>query len=66
MCLVELAGEVELHAVREVAAVGELESEDSVAWGRDRGEDRGIGGCPRVWLHIGVGRTEEALRPRNG
>ena len=59
--LVELAREVQLHAVGEVAAVGELEAEDAVAGRRDRGQHRGVGGGARVRLHVRVRGAEQAL-----
>ncbi len=59
--LVELAREVQLHAVREVAAVGQLETQDAVARFRDRGQHGGVGARPRVGLHVGELRPEQAL-----
>ena len=61
--VVELAREVELHAVGEVAAVREFEAEDRVAGLRDRGEDGGVGARAGVRLDVGVRGAEEALRP---
>ena len=59
--LVELAREVELHAVGEVAAVGELEAEDAVAGRGDGREHGGVGRGARVRLHVGVRGAEQAL-----
>ena len=47
-----LAREVEVHAVREVAAVGEREPHERVAGLQDREEDRGVGLGARVRLHV--------------
>ena len=61
--LVELAGEVELHAVRQVAAVGEVETEDRVADRRDGVQRGGVGRGARVRLDVGVVRVEQLLEP---
>ena len=59
--LVELAGEVEVHAVGEVTALVEGQAQDAVAGGRDRGEHGGVGRGTGVRLHVGVGGAEQAL-----
>jgi len=59
--VVELAGEVQLHAVGEVPAVVELQAQDGVTGLGDRGQDGGVRGRTRVGLHVGVGSVEEAL-----
>ena len=59
--LVELAGEVDLHAVREVAAVGELEAEDLVAGVGDGVQHGGVGRGARVRLHVRVLGAEQRL-----
>ncbi|MET3801847.1 hypothetical protein ABID70_001802 [Clavibacter michiganensis] len=64
--VVELPGEVELHAVREVAAVRELEAEDRVARLRDGGEDGSVRGGARVRLDVGELGAEEALGAVDG
>ena len=64
--VVELAGEVELHAVREVAAVRQIEPEDGVAGGEQRRHRRGVGLRPRMWLHVGIFGAEQALYPVDG
>ena len=59
--LVELAGEVQRVAVREVAAVGEVHAEHRVAR-LDSGEvDRHVGLRARVRLHVGVVGAEQLL-----
>ena len=60
--VVELAREVELHAVREVATVRKLEAEDLVARLSDRGEHRGVRLRARVGLDVRVLGTKQALR----
>ena len=61
--VVQLAGEVELHAVGEVPAVGEFHAEDGVAGSGDRGEDRGVGGGAGVRLHVRELGAEQGLGP---
>ena len=62
MSLVELAGEVELHAVGEVAAVGEVEAEDLVTGLGDRREHGSVGLGTGVRLYVRVCSAEQALR----
>ncbi|GMA91303.1 hypothetical protein GCM10025869_18320 [Homoserinibacter gongjuensis] len=64
--LVELAGEVELHTVREVPAVRELEAQDAVAGLRDGRQHGGVGGGTGMRLHVGVGGAEELLGTLDG
>ena len=64
--VVQLAGEVQLHPVREMAAVRQGQSEDGVAGCQQRGHHRGVGLGARVWLHIGEVRAEQALEPVDG
>ncbi len=59
--VVELPREVQLHAVRQVAAVGELEPEDRVAGLREGGEHRGVRGGAGVGLHVGEAGVEQRL-----
>ena len=47
----------------EVTAVGELEAQDGVARGGDRGEDRRVRARTGVRLHVGVLGAEQALGP---
>ena len=61
--VVQLAGEVQPHAVGEVAAVGEVEAEDGVAGLEQRGHRRGVGLRARVRLHVGVLGAEQRLDP---
>src|SRR5205823_4857209 len=63
---VELAGEVEVHAVGEVAAVGQAHGKHRVA-GLQAGEVGGhIGLGAGVRLHVGVGGAEELLDALDG
>ena len=64
--VVDLAGEVEFHAVREVAAVGELEAEDRVAGRREGVQHGSTGRGARVGLHVGELSAEERLGPLDG
>ena len=57
--VVELAGEVQLHPVREVAAVRQGETEDGVARRQQRGHHGGVGLRARMRLHVGVVRAEQ-------
>ncbi len=57
--LVELAGEVELVAVGEVASVGETEAEDGVAGLQHGHVGGGVGLRAGVRLHVGVLGSEE-------
>ena len=64
--LVELAREVQLHAVRQVAAVGQVEPQHRVAR-LERGEvDRLVGLRAAVRLDVGVLGAEELLGPVAG
>ena len=60
-----LAGEVEVHAVREVAAVGERKTHEGVARLKESEEDGGIGLRARMGLHVhghfNAGRLAEEL-----
>src|SRR5215218_8703234 len=60
------AGEVELHPVGEVAAVGQVHREDLVPRLQERRVGRLVGLAPRVRLHVGVLRAEDLLRPVYG
>ena len=58
--VVELAGEVDLHAVGQVAAVGQVQAQDRVA-GLEQREHRGrVGLGARVRLDVGVTRRRTA------
>ena len=59
--LVELAREVELHAVREVAAVGQLEAEDLVARGDQGGQHGGVGLAPECGCTLAYSAPNRAL-----
>ena len=64
--VVEHAADVQLHAVREVAAVGQVEAEHRVAR-LERGEiDRRVGLRAAVRLHVGELGAEQLLRPVDG
>ena len=64
--LVELAGEVELHAVGQVAAVGQGEAQDLVARGDHGGERGGVGLRAGVRLDVGVLGAEQGLDAVDG
>ena len=64
--VVELAGEVQLHPVGQVAAVGQVEAQDRVAGLQQRGHRRGVGLRTRVRLHVGVLGAEQRLQPVDG
>jgi hypothetical protein len=59
--VVQLAGEVQLHAVGEVSAVRKLQAQDGVAGRGDGREHSRVGGGAGVRLNIGVFSTEERL-----
>ncbi len=59
--VVELAREVELHAVREVAALVESEAEDAVAGRCNRAQHSRVRLGTGVRLHIRVRRAEQVL-----
>ena len=59
---VELAGEIQRMAVREVAAVREVHAEDGVAGLEQREVDRHVRLRARVRLHVGVLGAEQRLR----
>jgi hypothetical protein len=59
--VVQPPGDVELHPVREVAAVGEREPQDRVARRQQRVVDRRVGLRARVRLDVGVLCAEERL-----
>ena len=59
--VVELAGEVDLHAVREVAAVGQLEAEDLVARVDQRVQHGRVGLRAGVRLDVRVLGAEQLL-----
>ena len=61
--VVEPAGEVDPHAVGEVAAVREVETEDGVTRFEQRGHGRRVGLRPRVGLHVGGLGAEQRLHP---
>ena len=58
---VELAGEVELVAVGQVAAVRQVQAQDGVAGIHQRHVGRGVGLRAGVRLHVGVFRPEDLL-----
>ena len=60
--VVQAPGDVELHAVREVAAVGQREAHDRVARLQERVVDGGVGLGAGVRLDVGVLGAEERLR----
>ena len=63
---VEHARRIELHAVRQVAAMGEVEGEDRVAGLDGRHVDGRIGLAAGVGLHVDMLGPEELLQPLAG
>jgi hypothetical protein len=63
---VETAGEVDPHAVGEVAAVSQGETEDGVTRLQQREHGGGVGLRPRVRLHIRELSAEQRLQPVDG
>ena len=66
MELVELAGGVELHAVGQVPAVGQVEAQHDIARVEDGEVDGRIGLGPGVRLDVGVVGPEDFLGPIAG
>src|SRR5699024_802177 len=64
--VVQLAGEVDLHPVGEVPAVGELQAQDGVPRGGQRVQHGRVRGGTGVRLHVGVGGAEQGLGPVDG
>ena len=64
--VVELAGEVELHAVGQVAAVGQGQAQDLVAGGDHGGQRGGVGLRAGVRLDVGVLGAEQGLDAVDG
>ncbi len=64
--VVELAGEVDAHAVGEVAAVRQVQAHDGVARVQQREHGRGVGLCTGVRLDVCEFRTEQGLDPVDG
>ena len=60
--VVQAPGNVELHAVGQVAAVGKRQAHDRVARLQERVVDGGVGLGAGVRLHVGVVGSEERLR----
>jgi hypothetical protein len=60
--LVELGGEVQAHAVRQMAAMGEIHRQDGVARVKQRAVNGGVGLRARVRLDVGVIGAEQLLR----
>lgn len=63
--VVELAGEVDPHPVREVPAVRQVEAQDGVAGLEQREHRRRVGLRARVRLHVREARAEQLLHPRD-
>jgi hypothetical protein len=61
--VVQTPGEVDLHAVRQVPAVGEVQTHDGVVLARDGVQDRGVGAGTRVRLDVRVLGAEQLLQP---
>ena len=59
--MIELAGEIELVPVGQVAAMGEIEAEDGVAGLEHRHVGGGVGLGAGVRLHVGVLGAEDLL-----
>ena len=64
--VVQHAGDVQLHAVREVAAVGQVEAQHRVARLERREIDRRVGLRAAVRLHVGELGAEQLLRAVDG
>ena len=64
--VVVLAGEVDLHAVGEVSAVGQGQAQEGVAGGGQGVEDGGVGLGPGVGLDIGPLGVEDGLGALDG
>ena len=64
--LEDLAGEIDLGAVREVTAVVEAHAEQRVAGLHEREVGRGVGLRARMRLHVGVVGAEQLLRAVDG
>jgi hypothetical protein len=64
--VVDLAGEVGLGAVGQVAAVGQAHAEHRVAGLAQRHEHRGVGLGAGVRLHVGVVGAEQLLGALDG
>ena len=60
------AGQIDRRAVGQVAAGGQIEPHERVAWLHQRHEDFGVGGSSRVWLHVGERAAEQLFRPVDG
>ncbi len=63
--LVQLAREVDAHAVGQVSAVGEVQAHDGVARGDQRVHGRGVRLCAGVRLDVGELCTEQGLQAVN-
>src|SRR5438552_17286093 len=63
---VEFAGEVELVAVGEMAAVGEIEAQDAVAWIEQRHVGGGVGLGAGVGLDVDVIGVKQAFGAGSG
>ncbi len=61
--LVELAREVQPHAVREVTTVGEVETEQRLPRLHQRHQHCGVGLRPRMRLHVGEFGAEQLFGP---
>ncbi|SKF64881.1 Uncharacterised protein [Mycobacteroides abscessus subsp. bolletii] len=61
--VIQFAGEVQLHAVRQMPAVRQIQAEDGVTGGQQCGHGRRIRLRSGVRLHIRVRRAEQGLRP---
>ncbi len=64
--VIEHARDVQLHAVRQMAAVGQVEPQHGVARLHGRQIDGHVGLAAGVGLHVGVLGAEELLRPIAG
>ena len=64
--VVQQAGEVDPHAVREVPAVGQRQAKDGVTRFDQRLHGSGVGLCARVRLDIGEAGAEQRLDPLDG
>ena len=58
---VELAGEVQLHAVGQVTTVSQRKAQDLITWVDKRSKDGSVCLCTGVWLYVGKLSAEQSL-----
>ena len=55
-----------MHAMGKMAAMGQIHAHERIARLQHGEENRHVGLCTGVWLHIGMLGTEQLLRAFNG